>query len=157
MKDNEYIINVQGLVKSFNGLKVLDGVDFEISRGEVVTILGPSGCGKSTLLRCMNLLEKPDSGHVLFEGTDLTEQSSADIIRYRRKIGMVFQHFNVFPHLTALENITLAPVENGMLSKEEAEKKALALLERIGLSDKKDSIRPDCRADRSSASQSCGP
>ncbi len=138
MKDNEYIIKVQGLIKSFNGLKVLDGVDFEISRGEVVTILGPSGCGKSTLLRCMNLLEQPEGGQVLFEGTDLTKQSPSEIIRYRRKIGMVFQHFNVFPHLTALENVTLAPVENGMLSKEEAEKKALALLERIGLSDKKD-------------------
>jgi len=133
-----YVIKVQDLRKEYNGLQVLKGVDFEIDRGEVVTILGPSGCGKSTLLRCMNMLEKPDGGNVFFEGTDLTALKPAQIIQYRRKIGMVFQHFNVFPHLTALENITIAPVENGMLTKEIAEQKALALLERIGLADKKD-------------------
>jgi polar amino acid transport system ATP-binding protein len=133
-----YVIKVQDLRKEYNGLQVLKGVDFEIDRGEVVTILGPSGCGKSTLLRCMNMLERPDGGNVFFEGTDLTALKPAQIIQYRRKIGMVFQHFNVFPHLTALENITIAPVENGMLTKEIAEQKALALLERIGLADKKD-------------------
>ncbi len=133
-----YVIKVQDLRKEYNGLQVLKGVDFEIDRGEVVTILGPSGCGKSTLLRCMNMLEKPDGGNVFFEGTDMTALKPAQIIQYRRKIGMVFQHFNVFPHLTALENITIAPVENGMLTKEIAEQKALALLERIGLADKKD-------------------
>ena len=133
-----YVIKVQDLRKEYNGLQVLKGVDFEIDRGEVVTILGPSGCGKSTLLRCMNMLERPDGGNVFFEGTDMTALKPAQIIQYRRKIGMVFQHFNVFPHLTALENITIAPVENGMLTKEIAEQKALALLERIGLADKKD-------------------
>ena len=138
MKDDAYVIRVKGLKKSFNGLKVLDGVDFEIRKGEVVTILGPSGCGKSTLLRCMNLLEIPDGGSVFFEGTDITGLKAAEVVRYRRRIGMVFQHFNVFPHLTALENIMIAPVENGMMTKAEAEEKALKLLERIGLSDKKD-------------------
>lgn len=133
------VIRVEDLHKSFGGHEVLRGISLEISRGEVVTILGPSGCGKSTLLRCMNLLETPDQGHVRFQGEDIAAPgSSVSVMQARRKIGMVFQHFNVFPHLTVMENVTIAPVTNGMLAPDEANKKALALLDRVGLADKKD-------------------
>jgi len=136
MSDNS-VIRVEELRKSFGSLEVLKGINLEISRGEVVTILGPSGCGKSTLLRCMNLLETPDSGHVWFHGEDLAAPG-ASVMQARRKIGMVFQHFNVFPHLSVLDNVTIAPVTNGTLKPDEARAKALALLDRVGLADKKD-------------------
>ena len=131
------VIRVEKLHKSFGALHVLRGIDMEISRGEVVTILGPSGCGKSTLLRCMNLLETPDSGSVWFHGTDIAAPGAA-VMQARRKIGMVFQHFNVFPHLRVLDNVTIAPVTNGTLTAAEAKAKALALLDRVGLADKRD-------------------
>ncbi len=131
------VIKVEGLRKSFGDLEVLKGVDLEIKKGEVITILGPSGCGKSTLLRCMNLLEQPSAGRVLFHGSDITAGGTSATL-CRRKIGMVFQHFNVFPHLTVLDNLTIAPVTNKMLAKPEAEKKALELLGRVGLTDKRD-------------------
>ena len=136
MSDNS-VIRVEELRKSFGSLEVLKGINLEISRGEVVTILGPSGCGKSTLLRCMNLLETPDSGHVWFHGEDLAAPG-ASVMQARRKIGMVFQHFNVFPHLSVLDYVTIAPVTNGTLKPDEARAKALALLDRVGLADKKD-------------------
>ena len=135
MSDKRSIIRVQDLHKRFGDLEVLKGVSQDIVENEVVTIVGPSGCGKSTFLRCMNLLEQPDGGKIFFEGQDIT-QPGTDVIRLRRKIGMVFQHFNVFPHLTVLENVTVAPINNKMLTKEEAEAKALRLLESVGLSDK---------------------
>ena len=131
------MIEVKDLHKSFGKLKVLDGISTTIEKGERVVILGPSGSGKSTFLRCLNLLEEPDSGHVIFEGIDLTDPS-ADEDMARRKMGMVFQHFNLFPHLTILQNITLAPVQLKLKTKEEAEKTARQLLERIGLLDKAD-------------------
>lgn len=134
MSDN-YVIRVENLHKSFGELEVLKGIDLEIQKGEVVTLLGPSGCGKSTLLRCMNLLEKPTSGKVWFDGQEITS-SNVNVTTCRRKIGMVFQHFNVFPHLTALENLTIAPVTNKMLTQEQAEERAKVLLKRIGLADK---------------------
>lgn len=138
MSDNtDIIIKVNDLHKSYGELQVLRGIDLEIHKGEVITILGPSGCGKSTLLRCMNLLETPNGGNVLYRGTDITRKG-ADVIAARRKIGMVFQHFNVFPHLSVLENVTIAPVTNKMMTQQEAEDKALVLLERVGLLDKKD-------------------
>ena len=129
------VLSAESIHKSYGCLEVLKGVSLQLHRGEVITILGPSGCGKSTLLRCMNLLEHPDSGSIFYNGKDI---SQSDPTAFRRKIGMVFQHFNVFPHLTATQNLTIAPVTNGMLSQEEADRKALALLERVGLADKKD-------------------
>ena len=135
MNDKRDIIKVEDLHKSFGDLKVLKGVNEEIREGEVITIVGPSGCGKSTLLRCMNLLERPDSGRVFFEGNDITAKG-VDVTRLRRKIGMVFQHFNVFPHLTVLENVTIAPVTNKMMTQEEADQRARTLLGSVGLLDK---------------------
>lgn len=132
----EAVIKVENLRKSFGGREVLKGVDLEIRKGEVIAILGPSGCGKSTLLRCMNLLERPDGGRVLFRGADIAA-SGANVTACRRKIGMVFQHFNVFPHLTVMENVTVAPVANNMLTAEAAVAKALALLERVGLAERR--------------------
>lgn len=137
MTDNAVVIKIQGLRKNFGALEVLKGIDLEIKRGEVITILGPSGCGKSTLLRCTNLLEIPSAGHIYYRGTDITAPG-ADITAYRRKIGMVFQHFNVFPHLTVLDNVTVAPVTNKMMQKADAEAKGVELLARVGLADKKD-------------------
>ena len=138
MSDNKNVlIEVRDLCKSFDHVKVLNGISTTISQGEVVAIIGPSGCGKSTFLRSMNLLEKPTSGSILFEGTDITD-SSVDINKMRQKIGMVFQHFNLFPNMTIRRNITLAPTKLGLMSKEEADKKADELLARVGLSDKAD-------------------
>lgn len=137
MTDNAVVIKIQGLRKNFGALEVLKGIDLEIKSGEVITILGPSGCGKSTLLRCTNLLEIPSAGHIYYRGTDITAPG-ADITAYRRKIGMVFQHFNVFPHLTVLDNVTVAPVTNKMMQKADAEAKGVELLARVGLADKKD-------------------
>lgn len=129
------IIEVKGLKKSFGKLEVLKGIDEKIQKGEVVSIIGPSGSGKSTFLRCLNLLEVPSDGQVIFEGTDITDKK-VNIDQHRQKIGMVFQHFNVFPHLTVLDNITITPMLEKKVSKEEAEKKAKKLLAMVGLSDK---------------------
>lgn len=131
------LIEVKDLTKSFDGQMVLDGISTEICQGEVVAIIGPSGCGKSTFLRSMNLLEVPTSGQILFEGTDLTDKS-VNIDKVRQKIGMVFQQFNLFPNHTIKDNITLAPVTLGLMTKEEAGQKAMELLERVGLPEKAD-------------------
>ena len=131
------IIRTEGLIKNFGQVEVLKGINTTFYEGETVAIIGASGGGKSTFLRCLNRLEEPTAGKIYFDGVDLTEPK-LDIAKYRQRIGMVFQHFNVFPHLTCLENITLAPVLEKKVPKEQAEKQALALLERIGLLDKKD-------------------
>ena len=137
MVTNEIQIQVLGLTKIFEGGKVtaLDHCDLHICKGEVVAIIGPSGSGKSTLLRSLNLLEQPTSGSILFEGVDLADKK-VNINLHRQKMGMVFQHFNLFPHKTVLENITMAPVHLKRMTKEQAKKKAISLLERIGLADK---------------------
>lgn len=132
---DKVLIKLVDLHKQFGDLHVLKGIDEEIKEQEVVSIIGPSGCGKSTLLRCMNLLETPNSGQVIFEGTNIMDKSIEPTI-HRRKMGMVFQHFNVFPHLTVLENITTAPVLNRIMSKQAAEEKAMDLLEKVGLKEK---------------------
>ena len=129
------MISVKNLSKNFGDLQVLKNVSLDIQKGEKVIIVGPSGSGKSTLLRCLNLLEIPTSGNIIFDNTDITDKK-CDINRIRRRMGMVFQNFNLFPHMTVLENISLAPVMTKRLSKEEADKKAKSLLERVGLSDK---------------------
>ncbi len=129
------LIEVKDLCKSFDDVKVLNGISTTISQGEVVAIIGPSGCGKSTFLRSMNLLEEPTSGSILFEGTDITD-ASVDINKMRQKIGMVFQQFNLFPNYTVKGNIMLAPVQTGLMTKEEASKRADELLVRVGLADK---------------------
>ena len=137
MSDNKNVlIEVRDLCKSFDHVKVLNGISTTISQGEVVAIIGPSGCGKSTFLRSMNLLEN-NLGSILFEGTDITD-SSVDINKMRQKIGMVFQQFNLFPNHTVKGNIMLAPVQTGLMTKEEASKRADELLVRVGLSDKAD-------------------
>ena len=132
------LIEVKNLTKKFGDHTVLDGITTDICQGEVVAIIGPSGCGKSTFLRSLNLLETPTSGQILFEGIDLTDKS-VDINKVRQKIGMVFQQFNLFPNHTIRENITLAPVKLGLMTKAEADKKAMELLERVGLPEKADS------------------
>ena len=132
------MIKIRNLHKSFGDLEVLKGIDLEIKKGEIVTIVGPSGSGKSTVLRCMNLLEVPTTGQIIFEGTDITDKK-VNIDEVRQRIGMVFQNFNLFPNMTVLDNITLAPMRLKKLSKEEANKKAEGLLDRVGLLDKKDS------------------
>ena len=137
MSDNTVILEVNDLRKSFDGQEVLKGISTTIRKGDVLALIGPSGCGKSTFLRSLNLLEVPTEGQVLFEGTDLTDKS-VDINHVREKIGMVFQQFNLFPNMTIKENIMLAPVKLGKMTKGEAEKKAEELLARIGLSDKAD-------------------
>ena len=129
------ILRTENLKKSFGKLEVLKGITTEIRRGEVVSIIGPSGGGKSTFLRCLNLLETPDSGQVLFKGQDITDKK-LNISQYRQSIGMVFQHFNVFPNLTVLENVTLAPVLEKKVPKDQAKEEAMALLRRVGLGDK---------------------
>lgn len=129
------MIQVSKLQKSFNRLRVLNGIDVNIKQGEVVVVIGPSGSGKSTFLRCLNLLEEPTGGDVIFEGTSITD-SKNDVNKLREKMGMVFQQFNLFPHMTVLENVTLAPRKVKKLSKEKAEETAFALLKRIGLEDK---------------------
>ena len=133
--NGETLIKVEGLHKIFGELHALDGVSEEIRKGEVVVVVGPSGSGKSTFLRSLNLLEVPSRGHVYFEGTDITGRN-VDINKHRQKMGMVFQHFNLFPHKTILQNITLAPVKLLKKSKEEAEEKAMDLLRLVGLEEK---------------------
>ena len=137
MSDNRVLIEVKGLCKSFGDNEVLKNLSTEIRQGEVVAIIGPSGCGKSTFLRSLNLLEVPTGGTVNFEGTDITSPS-VDINKIRQKIGMVFQQFNLFPHMTIKENIMLAPVKLGIMSQQEASDKADELLNRVGLPDKAD-------------------
>ena len=131
------MINVTDLCKSFNGMQVLNGINLEIDKGDVICIIGPSGSGKSTFLRCLNLLEKPSSGSILFEGCELTDKN-IDLNKHRQKMGMVFQQFNLFPHMTVLDNLTCAPIMLKKATKEQAEKKAMELLARIGLADRAD-------------------
>lgn len=133
----EPILSVENLRKSFGKLEVLKGITESIYEGEVVSVIGPSGGGKSTFLRCLNLLETPTAGRVCFRGTDITDKS-VNIDKYRQKLGMVFQSFNVFPNLKVIENITLAPMLEKKVPKAEAEKKACELLSRVGLYEKKD-------------------
>ena len=131
----EVLIRVQGLHKRFGELQVLKGVDVEIHRGEVVVVIGPSGSGKSTFLRCLNLLEEPDGGDVIFEG-ESTRKAGKGINKLRERMGMVFQQFNLFPHLSVVDNICLAPIKVKKQNKADAQRKALELLERVGLADK---------------------
>ena len=131
------LIETRNLTKSFGGLQVLKGVDLQVHQGEAIAVIGPSGGGKSTFLRCLNLLEQPDGGDVIFEGQKINRKGT-DVDRYRQKMGMVFQHFNVFPHMTVQQNVTLAPVLLKKKTQAEADEQALRLLDRIGLLDKKD-------------------
>ena len=131
------MIEVNNLVKSFGTLPVIRGVSTTINKNERMVIIGPSGSGKSTFLRCLNLLEKPDSGSIFFEGTNLTDKKT-DIDKLRQKMGMVFQHFNLFPHLSVLQNITLAPLTLKLKTKEEANDEAMQLLDMVDLADKAD-------------------
>lgn len=133
--NGETVIEVKGLQKSFGELQVLKGIDTVINKGDVVFVIGPSGSGKSTFLRCLNLLENPTGGQILFEGTDITDPGN-DINLHRRKMGMVFQQFNLFPHLSIMKNLTIAPMKLLGKSKEEAEKTAYTLLERVGLANR---------------------
>ena len=129
------MIVVKGLKKDFDGFSVLNGIDLTVNKGDVVCIVGPSGCGKSTFLRCLTRLEEPTGGTVELDGTEVTEK---DIDTIRARMGMVFQHFNLFPHLTVKKNITLAPVRLGRMSQQAADARAMELLQRIGLADKAD-------------------
>ena len=145
MGTSDKLIQVHNLKKYYNGdaIKALDGVSIDINRGDVLVIIGPSGSGKSTFLRSLNLLEVPTSGEIIFEGVDITKKKGPDgkklnIDLHRQKMGMVFQHFNLFPHKTILQNMTLAPIKVKGMAKEEAEKKALELLDRVGLRDRAD-------------------
>lgn len=134
---NEVVIRVEFLCKSFGALKVLDDISTEIHRGEVVAVLGPSGSGKSTFLRCMNLLERPTRGRIYFNEQDITEPK-VNISTVRQKLGMVFQHFNLFPHLTTLKNVTYAPIKLKGVSEEQAKQKGMELLAKVGLAEKAD-------------------
>ncbi len=134
MSDN-VLIKVSGLYKNYGELHALDGVSTEIKKGEVVVIIGPSGSGKSTFLRSLNLLEEPSEGKIEFDGVDITD-SKVDINLHRQRMGMVFQHFNLFPHMTILRNLTLGPTKLLKMSKADAEKQAMELLERVGLADR---------------------
>ena len=136
--ENNIIISTKGLKKSFENLNVLKGIDIDICKGDVVCVIGASGSGKSTFLRCLNLLEQPTGGSIVFNGAELTN-AKVDLDLHRQKMGMVFQQFNLFPHLTILKNLTLAPMMLKKVPKEEAEAKALALLGRVGLADRAES------------------
>lgn len=132
------MINITNLHKNFGDLEVLKNISTEIKKGEIISIIGPSGSGKSTFLRCINKLEEPSSGHIYIDGMDLIDKNT-DINKIRERVGMVFQHFNLFPHMTVLDNLTLSPIMVKKESKEEAEKYALSLLEKVGLADKANS------------------
>ena len=133
------MIDIKDLVMTFSGVTVLDHISETINKGEKIVIVGPSGSGKSTFLRCLNMLERPTSGQILFEGKDLTKAKEEEFDKIRMKMGMVFQNFNLFPHMTVRQNITIAPKRLGLLTKEEADAKAEELLEIVGLPDKIDS------------------
>ncbi|MBD0341571.1 MAG: amino acid ABC transporter ATP-binding protein [Microcoleus sp. Co-bin12] len=133
--DSKVAVKVDRLYKSFGNLKVLREITTEIHKGEVIAIIGPSGCGKSTFLRCLNLLEIPTSGKIYIDGVDIT-LPKADIMKIRQKVGMVFQHFHLFPHMTVLQNVMYAPVKVKQVESDEARLKGLELLEKVGLSDK---------------------
>ena len=137
----DIVFEVRDLVKEFSGVRAVDQVSMEVARGEALFIVGPSGSGKSTFLRCLNLLEKPDHGQIFFHGQALGKREK-DLNSYREKVGMVFQHFNLFPHLTIRKNITLAPVLSGRMTQQEADAEAEKLLERIGLADKAEAYPP---------------
>ncbi len=130
------MISVNNLKKSFGDLAVLDGITEHIEKGEKVVVIGPSGSGKSTFLRCLNLLERPTDGQIIFEDKDITHLNGKELNNVRMRMGMVFQHFNLFPHLTIRQNITLAPIKHKLMTKEEADKNADRLLHKVGLSDK---------------------
>jgi ABC-type polar amino acid transport system ATPase subunit len=129
------VIKIEKLCKNYDKLEVLKGIDAQVNKGDIIAIIGPSGSGKSTFLRCINKLEEPTSGHIYIKNQDIMSDNT-DINLIRQKVGMVFQHFNLFPHKTVMENLTLAPMKLKNLSQEEAEKKALILLEKVGLKDK---------------------
>ena len=135
--DREVLIKVENLEKKFDDLEVLKGISLEIDKGDVIVIIGASGSGKSTFLRCLNLLEEPTGGKIYFEGTDITDPK-VDINLHRRKMGMVFQQFNLFPHMTVLKNMTVGPMQLLKMSKKDAEARAMELLERVGLADRAD-------------------
>ena len=132
---NDALIQVRNLGKSFGSLEVLKDITVDINKGDVVCVIGPSGSGKSTFLRCLNRLEEPTSGNIFFEGVDIVDPKT-DIDKHRQKMGMVFQQFNLFPHMTILKNMTLAPVKLQGISQADAEKEAIRLLERVGLADR---------------------
>ena len=131
------MIDVKNLHKYFGSLEVLKGIDCHIDKGECVCVIGPSGSGKSTFLRCLNLLETPTKGDIVIDDMHLTEENF-DVDAMRKRVGMVFQHFNLFPHLTILENVTLAPIRHKMMTEEQAKEKAMELLNRVGVGDKAD-------------------
>ena len=133
--DSDVILRVEGLKKAFGDHVVLENINTTVKKGEVIAIIGPSGCGKSTFLRSLNLLETPTEGHIYFHGTDITDKN-VNINQLREKIGMVFQHFNLFPNMTVKKNIMLAPVQLKLMSESKAEKRAVELLERVGLAEK---------------------
>ncbi len=133
------MISVKNLTKSFEGVEVLKGMNAEINKGDVICVIGPSGSGKSTFLRCLNMLEKPSGGRIIFEGNDLTDKN-VNLNIHRQKMGMVFQQFNLFPHMTIMKNLTCAPMMLKKTAREDAEKKALELLSRVGLSDRANSF-----------------
>ena len=135
METNDVIISTRGLRKAFGKIDVLKGIDVDIHKGEVVCVIGASGSGKSTFLRCLNLLEKPTGGSILFNGVDLTS-TKVDLNLHRQKMGVVFQQFNLFPHLTIMRNLTIAPMMLKKVPKKEAEERAMALLARVGLADR---------------------
>ena len=135
MTADNVLFEIKGLKKNFGDLEVLKGIHTTIRKGEVVVVIGPSGSGKSTFLRCLNLLEVPTGGHILFEGTDITDEKT-NINLHRQKMGMVFQHFNLFPHMTILKNMTIAPMKLLKKSETEATEKAMELLKRVGLEDR---------------------
>lgn len=137
MSDNQVVIQVQNISKKFGDLLVLDNISMDIDKGDCVCVVGPSGGGKSTFLRCINQLETVTSGNILIDGQDITDKNT-NINEIRKKIGMVFQHFNLFPHLTIRENLTLAPIKLLKMSKKDADDKAKTLLDRVGLYDKAD-------------------
>jgi len=138
VNDNNIIIETKQLKKNFGKVEVLKGIDTQIKKGEVIVVIGPSGSGKSTFLRCLNLLEQPTGGEIIFDGTNLLGKK-VNIDVHRQKMGMVFQHFNLFPHMTILKNLTIGPIKLKNISKAEAEKKAMQLLERVGLADRANS------------------
>ena len=137
MSADEVLIRVEGLQKSFGKVDVLKGINAEIKKGDVMVVIGPSGSGKSTFLRCLNRLEEPTGGHIYFDGADITDKK-CNINIHRQKMGMVFQQFNLFPHMTILRNMTVGPMKLLGKTKAEAEEKAMALLERVGLADRAD-------------------